>query len=301
MKYWDEDLGLGECLQLASWPHEQMTAVITAVNTANNRPKLYFTNLNCPKHGVVTNSTFTTPNANDRGPYQTGWGSSNTKKICDNRIVQGLPVDLQAIIGKPEVGYFDYVAVYNEGASVNLSSLYSLPVYTYVPSVSSLSLEQQYIGTDAKQYGLESIYELTGKNDSSTSDITPYTWMRTPSTAINAMQYVGTGSENHWPTIDPQAYWFNIRFNEKPISWSASNKMNIYVIDSTTLSSATFYSAIGGDRIKSGDIVIYKTPVGDSTEVLGVYMFVTREEQSRLGIQTLPAEGYLSTTVSGSS
>ena len=32
MKYWDEDLGTGECLQLAAWPHEKMTAIITGVN-----------------------------------------------------------------------------------------------------------------------------------------------------------------------------------------------------------------------------------------------------------------------------
>jgi hypothetical protein len=69
MKYWDEDLGLGECLQLASWPHEDMTAIITSVNTAANRPKLYFTNLNCSKHSIVTNSTFAVPSANNPGPF----------------------------------------------------------------------------------------------------------------------------------------------------------------------------------------------------------------------------------------
>jgi len=33
-KYWNEDLGLGECKKLAMWPHEKMTYLLTHLDTA---------------------------------------------------------------------------------------------------------------------------------------------------------------------------------------------------------------------------------------------------------------------------
>ena len=291
MKYWNEDLGLGECLQLASWPHEDITAIISAVNTATNRPKLYFTNLNCSGHSIITNNNFTTPTANSPGPVQTGYGSSATKTLCDTRIVNGLPIDLQAMIGHPNIGYKDYIAQYNSnGTQVSLSTLNSAAAYVYVPSVSSL--DRNY--TDTTSYGYESIYELTGDTRLNTSDITPYTWIRTASTVINAYQDVGSG-EDRWNSITPEAYWLNMRFNEKPIIWSTSNKINIYITDSATIGSTTFYDAIGSARIKSGDIVIFKTATSGDYELYGAYMFVSLEEQRSKGIQTMPAEGYWDT------
>lgn len=298
MKYWNEDIGLGECLQLAAWPRENMTAIITAVNTATNRPKLYFTNLNCSNHSMVTNNTFTVPNANDPGPYSTGWLSSNTKAIYDTRVVKGLPVELQAIIKKPSIGYYNYVAQYSSGnTSVGLSDLRSIESYVYAPSVSSLDLN--YIGVGQNEFGLESIFELTGSTDSNTSAITPYQWMRAPGGVINAKRYAGSGTSTPWVSVTPEAYWFNIRFKEKPISWSATNQMNIYIIDSSTIGSSTFYNAIGGANIQSGDIVIYRTTTSGETELYGVYMYVTTAESSTSGLLTMPNEGYWSTSADG--
>jgi len=91
VKYWDHDLGVGECKQLASWPREQMTAAITAIkgattNSLGTEPKLYFTNLNGSNLALVTNDTFTTASGNNTETVSTGWNSSNSKAICDNRI-----------------------------------------------------------------------------------------------------------------------------------------------------------------------------------------------------------------------
>jgi hypothetical protein len=87
------------------------------------------------------------------------------------------------MIGHPNIGYKDYIAQYNSnGTQVSLSTLNSAAAYVYVPSVSSL--DRNY--TDTTSYGYESIYELTGDTRLNTSDITPYTWIRTASTVINA-------------------------------------------------------------------------------------------------------------------
>lgn len=295
MKYWDEDLGLGECLQLASWPHERMTAILSAINNIDKRPKLYFTNLNCSKHSMVTNDSFAVPNANDPGPYSTGWLSSNTKAIYDNRVVYGLPVELQAVIKKPSIGYYNYVAQRGtDGTEINLSELRSVDAYVYAPSISSLDLN--HAGVGPREFGFESIFELTGDTEATTSLITPYQWMRAPSGVINARRYVGSGSETPWTQITPEAYWLNIRFNEKPINFSSSNKMNIYVIDSSTIGSRTFYNAIGETNIQPGDIVIYRTVSSGTTTLYGVYMFIPTSESSTLGLQTLPNESYWDTT-----
>lgn len=61
-KYWNEDLGVGECKKLAMWPHEKMTYIITYLSTAataNARanltqepiPSIYLTSLTASIHG----------------------------------------------------------------------------------------------------------------------------------------------------------------------------------------------------------------------------------------------------------
>lgn len=298
MKYWGEDLGLGECLQLAAWPHENMTAIITAVNNSETdqaliRPRLYLTNLNCSNHAIVTNEYFKVSNGNDVGPYETGWATSNTKAICDNRLLQGLPVELQCIISKPTIGYFNYTSRYTDnGSQIYLSPIKTAPdSYVYVPSISSL--DKTYKGVESGNYGYESIYELTGTTNSDTSVITPYTWFETAGTVINAQKFMGSSAETKWVSTTPQSYWFNIRFNEKPIIWSTTNKMNIYLIDSAVIGSETFYSAIGASNIKANDIIIYTS---NNEEILeGVYMYVSASELSTYGIQILPQTGFWKT------
>jgi hypothetical protein len=54
--------------------------------------------------------------------------------------------------------------------------------------------------------------------------------------------------------------------------------MRIFVIESSTIGSETFYSAIGDSNIQSGDIVIYKTSTSGDSELYGVYMYITASE-----------------------
>jgi len=53
---------------------------------------------------------------------------------------------------------------------------------------------------------------------------------------ISAKEYQGSSAEVKWRDISsPKAYWYNIRFNEKPVTWSNSNKLTIYKVDSSMM------------------------------------------------------------------
>jgi len=63
-KYWNEDLGQGECKRLAAWPHERITYAISrleATSTSLTRvspttvvtPSIYLSAITAPAHGRV--------------------------------------------------------------------------------------------------------------------------------------------------------------------------------------------------------------------------------------------------------
>ena len=300
VKYWDKDLGVGECKQLVSWPREKMTAAIAAIkgtttNSTSTDPKLYLTNLNASNLITVTNDTFPTASGNSTGLVQTGWNSSNSKAICNNRIFQGLPITLQAIIGKPTIGFHNYTSMVNSEtgqSDYDLSVLdYAPNSFVYVSSISSINTE--YIS----RYEQESLYELTGSTEpiaAGQPTLTPYTWINTAPAVINAQTYMGSGAENKWVSSSTtQSYWLNIRFKDYPITWSASNQLNIYEIDATKLGSETFYNAIGVNNIRTGDVVIYTSQNGSILE--GVYMYINQNDLLSYGMQTMTQSGVYAT------
>ena len=98
---------MGECRQLAAWPHEYMTAKIAAIdnNSTSNittRPSIYLSNLNTTSHGRALLSKF----ESSKGTQ--GWNNSKLKEICDSRIFLGLPAELQSSLGNPLIGYRNY-------------------------------------------------------------------------------------------------------------------------------------------------------------------------------------------------
>lgn len=276
-----------------------MTAAITAIkgsttNPLGTEPKLYFTNLNGSNLALVTNDTFATASGNNIETISTGWNSSNSKAICDNRIFQGLPITLQAILSKPTIGFHNYTSRVDpdQGNSIaDLSILdYAPNSFVYLPSISSLN--SSYIN----EYEQESLYELTGSTEpieAGQPTITPYTWMNTAPTVISAKSYLGSGSEQRWTNSTVQSYWFNIRFKDRPILWSTSNPLAIYEIDATKIGSDTFYSAIGANNIHTGDIVIYTSQNGVRLE--GVYMYISQNDVLTYGMQTQAQSGVYAT------
>lgn len=293
MKYWNEDLGAGECMQLASWPHENMTAQINASNNDNsNRPGIYLINLNCSEHSMVTNDSFYTT---ENGAIF-GYNSSNTKAICENRIAKGLPIELQAIIGKTPIGYRNWMYTKDSvtnATNIQLTGLSAAESYIYVPSISSLS-------TGMDDYKQESKYEFTSNTNSSLAKdnvLTPYNWIGDSSIPEFNSYVLATGS-TQWESSSPDATWKRIRFNEKPLIWgTGSNAVNVYTIQVSELqNNETFYTKIGASNL-TGKKVMVILRQNDST-ISGIYMYVQPEEIMQ-GVHTLPNAGYFDTTVGG--
>jgi len=273
-------LGAGECKQIATWPHENMTMNIAAIssdstNTANARPSLYLTGLTTTSHGIIQSSRF----ANSDGTVA-GWENSISKTICDNKIYNGLPVYLQAILSNIQIGYYNYTTVYDtniESVANQLSSLKNSIGYVYVPSISSLDGAKSGTGTGNNNYGLESIYERNGRtNGNLITDITPYGWLGDNASMI--IYDYSFGEENPWIESDSiNSNYYNLRFPNKPILWSVESPIHIYRISRSAVGNTNLRRII--PNLQVGDIVVLTNEAA--------YMYVsTADIQS--GIQTEP-------------
>ena len=289
LKYWDEDLGAGECKSLAAWPHERMTAMIVAQNsTATNESdklNLFMHNLNGSSHMNVWQNRFVEGNQE----AEKGWDTSIMRDICIQRIFPGLPIELQTIINAPRIGYYRYHRTQgSDGNSlITLGEVYSDQGFVYPPSVSSINYTQY------ARYAAESIIERTGANRETTSDITPYIWTGTAATRIIAYEPASyTSQQITWNSISASNNWLNIRFNEWPLL--TTTPMRVFVIKSGKLT-PTYYSAINDSvndngepiAIQQNDIVI---DVSDDNIVQGVYMYMNSTTQNTYAIQTKPQE-----------
>ena len=269
-KYWDEDLGHGECSQLAAWPHEQMTAQIVSVdNSATNdtltRPSLYFTNLTDSSHGIVELNKFM---------ESTSWKDSKLNTICNNHIFSGMPIELQSILSHPAVGYRPYKQTLNSFGDYRreLGSLESVQNYIYLPSISSL------LSSNVSGYEGESKIERSG-DSSGNSDITPYNWLN-GTDSIRVYAWTASG----WTLSDDSnnnKIYYNLRFPNKAISWSSSNPMRIFLFtDSMTYSTLANQIAQNGTyELKEGDIAI----INNSNSANEAYMYVNSATYNNYG------------------
>jgi len=90
VKYWEEDLGEGECLQLASWCHETITLAISdyreninahsAINSSLNSSIVLHT-LNASEMGTITE-----PQIDFNNTSSIGWDPSVVRTLYNNRI-----------------------------------------------------------------------------------------------------------------------------------------------------------------------------------------------------------------------
>ena len=289
-KYWSEDLGDGECRQLANWPHEKMTSIIASINddypTERLTPTIYLTNLNGSSHGIVQCNRFSSSGE--------GWATSNLKSICDNRIFDGLPTRLQSILSPTRVGYRNYVTTINTNdfgeqiISYSLSELDSAQGYVYLPSISSLTK------SSVDQYKIESLLErnhiATGSNLN--QEITPYTW-HNDSASMLVYDY-DINTTGYWKLQDGiNSNYYNLRFTNKPISWSTSSKLRIYRISRNSIqNNTTLFNLLASQNIHSGDIVVLTNDAA--------YMYVSSEDLAE-GLNTEPQENIFNTQDSGGS
>jgi hypothetical protein len=96
VKYWEEDLGDGECAQLANWCHETINFAVQDWNGYSQHSALNSTltanlvlhTLNASEMGTINENTMLPPSST------IGWDPSVVRNFYNNRLYQALPTAL---------------------------------------------------------------------------------------------------------------------------------------------------------------------------------------------------------------
>lgn len=268
-KYWEEDLGVGECLELAAWPHENITFGVAANNTnATSRNRLSpenvaitLTAISGSNHGVLNQGA-----AGKQYGDITGWKTSDARALCNNRIFPGLPTALQSIICKPIVGTKN-LEIKKDIGDANIATLTNIDTvrdYIYLPSVANYTTN-----TDYQQEG------------------NLYPWA-TSTAGINVYTYNVSGSQ--FSANVANAAYKNLRFPGQPISLSTLRILNINgQVDNFKDIFNSESSPYGA--IVSGDIVIENNQTA--------YMYVSSNDIISKGLQVEPDSGKFATDGNG--
>ena len=280
-KYWDYDIGDGECRKLAAWPHEEITfGFAKASNNQTNASASAFslTALESTVHGCLIQQAMQTLSSYGWGLTAEGAGAL-ARTICNQRIFNGLPVMLQSIIFKDRTSFLPVIL------SETGQSWMGMENYTLATSVST---SQDYVY-------LPSAYNLaSGSTDENGNLIANTAWNKEDVLGIynwivpgndegaSLNTYVGyIGSNNTWAeqnTITDRTKYWNLRFPYQPI-----NIGPIRVFSETSWqgqSNETVKEAIIASMgsIHAGDIFI-------STTDHNAYMYVTQALINQYGIQ----------------
>ena len=271
-KYWNEDLGIGECKRLAAWPHENITYKFSYLNTNATEgaragvntpiPSINLTSITNSSHGDLSISTTASASI-------VGWGSSEIRTFYNNRIFKGLPTKLQAILCKSSVAYQN--ANLSTGVTGNVYNLDTVGSssrdYVYAPSIVNIQSNNNYIKE-------ESIVEKR-----------PYSWLSSNSD-VEIYKYSVT-ENNNWQQLNGNAQYKNLRFPYIAINWSQSNPLRIF--DVTEASISNFYNEINkiDGYIKVGDVCLAQDGYA--------YIYVNTELITQDGAQTMLNDGLFAT------
>ena len=269
-KYWNKDLGEGECRQLASWPHEPMSYAISYMSnnrTSTNRvsgnvtPSIKLATMTSTSHakyyqGIqrpTTTSTWTT--------YT--WANSPLYNICNKRVFNGLPVNLQAILCKSITSSTVSTSTDSgQGASYGMRETNNL-TYDYV---------QLYSAANVLPDG--SIYETEDTVNS------PFIWF---DGAANVLSYNYTIAKGWTPNTSDtnKVNYLNLRFPYIPLVWS--NHLRVFKESDTISNSTSIAETIRGvdGSIRYGDVCVLKNNGG-------TFMYVPDTEVQSLGIEIEP-------------
>ena len=250
-KYWNKDLGVGECRNLACWNHEPMTFAFEGYAGMDSRyggrsafpagagglPNLVVTSVTSSNYGRM--SVRATKTIGD----VIQWDGSDLQKVANNRIFLSLPIALQSIITKSPVrsrAATMQQSGYTNSYTIGNSNVVRTNDYVFFPS----SVEMG--NTDSTYYkGYEAAKSMIWYNGG------------------NTVVYKYNSGTTSWDVDDGNAQYMNLRFPIMPINTTGTNTVyyNYYLSD-------PIYDAIGGvDSIHRGDIFISST--GEA------YMYVT--------------------------
>ena len=286
-KYWPEDLGAGECKRIASWPHEEITYAFATYEdrvTGNNRtgvnppnPALELVTFTTSSHGKIVQAQAATYDG-----AITGWGTSVARTVYNNRVFQGLPTELQAIVCKPEKYYKNFKVVYgsqgdNSYALESVTS--STRDYVYAPSANNLA-------ANTSAYTAEEL----------NTNLKPYMWLN-DDTRVVVYNYDPNDTEhNYWPSQNEsdRGHYLNLRFNNKPVTGTSANPLRIFKETTTSIASSTnIYTVVNNipGGIKSGDVFIKSNGTA--------YLYVTNDDINNKGIQVVDRTGLYATNDNG--
>ena len=162
-KYWNEDLGAGECRQLAAWPHEQMEFAVEDYDGMAQRvlhnmpgytlPNITFAPMNLSTYVGPIYKSISQQNSSVANGQYIGWNNSWYQKYCNSRLFYGLPIALQSIIVKTPVYTHQSQRIGNgfesDGTSQTQDYIFS-PAYAEIVSIASNS--SVYIDEAQKTY-----------------------------------------------------------------------------------------------------------------------------------------------------
>lgn len=268
VKYWEEDLGEGECLQLASWCHETIDFAVTdydgnevhsSIMGNDFKAKIVLHTLNASEMG-----TYTIPQINRTTETTIGWNPSDVRTLYNNRIYYGLPTLLQSVMIAATIPY--KVAQYNDGAySLIASTTSTSSDYVFAPSCIEVGASSQSHSTEANgAFGWYSGDQFTVQRYNN-----------------NTLELQSSGDANYT----------NLRFPYCPLEIDKST--TIYT--NYPITGSSFYAWLQEKAItlKTGDILI---PAGESV----AYMYVSSAEINKgAPIIEPPSDGYLADTIGG--
>lgn len=250
VKYWEEDLGEGECLQLANWCHETINFAVSdyreneihsAINTTLTS-SLVLHALNASEMGTITEPQL---DFTERPPI--GWDPSTVRTFYNNRIYQALPTLLQSIIIPPPIiphrkAYWDgdggYV-IANSGTSTTRD-------YVFAPSCVE-------VGIGSGTHGVEA----TGS----------FAWCN--SSQMKVMAYSNGSFSQAAGNVDYTNLRFPYRMNE------LNQTVTIYTNYPSTGSSFYQWAINNSIVLRSGDILI---PAGENQSA---YIYVTAADVNK--------------------
>ena len=264
-KYWNEDLGIGECKRLAVWPHEKMTYLLTHLNTSATSgmranptsqapiPSITLTSLTASIHGIVAMEDYQASNVTP-----VSWSIAPLRTLMNKRVFLGLPTKLQAIMCKGQVANME---MYKDGQSyrINNNQLVYTRDYLYAPSKSNVVRSYTNGTTDYSQEENE-VFR-------------PYSYIDT--TNLELKQW-SANSDTWVDYTDASAYaYLNLRFAAVPLTWS--NKLRVYI---DTNENITSLSSKLGNIVREGDIYI-----SGNTTAGQAYMYISDTTRRNTGVQ----------------
>lgn len=242
VKYWEEDLGEGECFQLASWCHETMYFAVAdyteaEVHSSRNgtlNAAIVLHTVNASQAGTITED-----NIIAQQPF--GWEPSVVRMFYNNRIYHGLPILLQSIMRPLNVPYNK--AIWN-GENYTVSSGTNYEGDDYVFAVSFREVGDDTTGT----------YSIEANG--------PYTWHAASTLTVKTYN---AGALND---AGGDAAYTNLRF---PYYYNGLNA-NTTVYINYPLNGQDFYTWMSNENgvtLTAGDILI------TDNDPTNAYMYVT--------------------------